>query len=151
MSQEKYATGALTEGHVARKCETYCHRHSRYKTSRASAVHAALPQRSSAQPHVEATNKKTSTSTRAERANICRWRGPEVNEVACHVAEKLTAGQAQTCLGSDWGRFRVPIGATNHSPVDFLGSTVLNTAFVSFSRATENANLFPSLSFPMNM
>ena len=124
---------------------------SRHKTSRVSAVHAALPQRSSAQPHVEATNKKHPQVQGQSEPTFADGGAPEVNKVACHVSEKLTAGQAQTCLGSALGRFRVPIGATNHSPVDFLGSTVLNTAFVSFSRATESANLSPSLSFPMNM
>ena len=36
------------------------------------------------------------------------------------------------------------------SPVHFLGSTLLNTTFVSFSRATRKVNVFPSFSFPMN-
>ena len=38
-----------------------------------------------------------------------------------------------------------------HSPVVFLGTTVLSTALVSLSLATKNANVFPSFSFPMNM
>ena len=38
-----------------------------------------------------------------------------------------------------------------HSPVVFLGTTVLSTALVSLSLATKNANVFPSFSSPMNM
>ena len=115
VSRKKDATGARTEGHVARRCEASCRRHSQLETSRASAVHAALPLRSSAQSHVDATNNKHQQVRGQSGATFVDGGPPCDRSCLLCFSEKPTTGQAETCLGSASGRFRVPIGASNQA------------------------------------
>ena len=102
---------------MARRCEASCRCHSQLKTSGASAVHAALPLSSSAQPHVEARNYEHQQVRGQSGPTFVDGGGPVRPKwlVSEKPTEREEEGQAETFLGNASGRFRVPIGATNQA------------------------------------